>query len=56
MTAQNFGAGCASNGLLRATGSGSMLYPKAGSAREMRRAAERAAKKAAKRVAKEAAR
>ena len=51
MTKPNFGAGAASNELLRASGNGGVLYPNSGGAREMRRAAERAAKKAARRAA-----
>jgi len=55
MTKPNFGAGKASNELLRASGNASVLYTNSGGAREMRRAAERAAKKAARRAAKASA-
>ena len=55
MTKPNFGAGAASDALLRASGNGAVLYSNSGGAREMRRAAERAAKKAARRTAKASA-
>ena len=45
MTKPNFGAGAASNELLRASGNGGVLYPNSGGAREMRRAASRKEKK-----------
>jgi len=45
MTKPNFGAGSASDSLLRASGNGAVLYPNGGGARELRRAKERAEKR-----------
>jgi hypothetical protein len=45
MTKPNFGAGRASDALLRASGNGAVLYPGGGGSREFRRAAERREKR-----------
>jgi hypothetical protein len=45
MTKPNFGAGNASDGLLKASGNGAVLYPGGGGSRELRRAAERREKR-----------
>jgi len=52
MTKPNFGAGNASDALLRVAGSSAFIFPHGGSTRELRRAAERQARKEAKRALK----